>query len=164
MAENLKAMKEMCTAIMNLLDRQFEAHRQFTKEREDTILEQFERMFESQMRHNTETIGMLSSELEKMRVEREIARATTILKLPNYDGANLEVDEWQDRCEAVFICNKWNVNNLLAAIPASLSGSAKRAFDSLLDKDKETKDVFFTCMRQKIDPQSVGKNKELFIS
>ena len=73
------------------------------------------------------------------------------------------MDDWEDKCLAVMTCNKWTLEGLLAAMPACLTSGAKRAFDSLTDEDKETKEAFFKSMRTKIDPQSAKKNKESFI-
>ena len=163
MANNVEVMKEMTTMMTSLLSRQLENQRQQNKESEEATMGRFKQILEGQAKFNKENTEIIASEFENIRKEREISRASTIQKLPIYDGANLEIDEWQDRCEAILLCNKWDVKNMLSSMPISLSGMAKRAFDSLLEDDKETKDIFFSSMRQKIDPQSKKKNKELFI-
>ena len=48
-------------------------------------------------------------------------------------------------------------------LPTTLTGQAKRSFDSLTDDDKLTKEVFFQSMRTKLDPQAEGRNKVLFM-
>ena len=84
-------------------------------------------------------------------------------KLPNYDGSNLDFDEWEEKVRAISKCNDWEVDRLLAALPASLSGCSKRAYDMLKDEDKLSKEALFQGLRVKLDPTSERKNKELFI-
>ena len=161
--ENAEMMREMNRVMIDSFNQQLEATRQFNRDREEQTLRRFQEMFEDQGRNNKAGVELLTSEFEKMRLERELSRGMQTQRLPNYDGSNLEVDEWQDRCEAVLVCNKWSINNMLAAMPTVLSGAAKRAFDSLMPDDKGTKDLFFTAMRLKIDPISEKKNKENFV-
>merc|ERR1712240_746785 len=52
---------------------------------------------------------------------------------------------------------------LLEALPTCLNGQAKRSFDYLNNQDRQTKDMFFQAMRNKLDPQAEKRNKELFI-
>ena len=163
MAENTEALLEVGRVMAESINQQMDAVRQYSIDREETTLQRFERIIEGQTKYNRQGVEMLCNELEGLRIERETSRGMPIQKLPSYDGTNLTVDEWQDRCEAVLVCNKWDTQTMLAAMPIYLTGIAKRAFDSLSDEEKISKRAFFASMRIKIDPQSEKKNKELFL-
>ena len=163
MADNIEAMREMGRVMMESLNRQLEAQRDYNREREEITVERFREMMEGQNRSHREGTDILATEFEKMRLEKEQSRGRQTQKLPMYDGVNLEIDEWQDKVEAVLTCNKWDLGKLLETLPTCLTGQAKRAFDALTENDKRTKDSLFQNMRVKIDPQSEKKNKELFM-
>ena len=152
MAENAEALREVGRTMAAMLN-----------DREEATIQRFERIIEGQNRNNLQGVELLTGELERMRIERETSRGIAHQKLPNYDGVNLSIDDWVDRTEAVMLCNKWDLKNLLDAMPTCLTATAKRAYDSLVDQDKTSKDNFFTAMRLKIDPTSARKNKELFV-
>ena len=175
MAEaNAEALREVGRVMADTLNQQLATQRQMLQDREEATIQRlqdreeatiqrFERIIEGQNRNNLQGVEMLTGEFEKMRLERETARGITHQKLPNYDGVNMGIDDWIDRIEAVMVCNKWDIKNLLDAMPTCLTATAKRAYDSLVDDDKNTKESFFTAMRIKIDPTSAKKNKELFV-
>ena len=163
MGEAGEAIREMGRVMMETLTAQLEAQREFQREREETNSERFRELIEGQNRQHREDAETLASEFERMRIEKEQARSRINQKLPNYDGINLEVDEWQDKGEAVMTCNAWDIQKLLDVLPTYLTAQAKRAYDSVKDDDKRTKELFFQSMRVKIDPQSERKNKEMFL-
>ena len=164
MAEaNAEALREVGRVMADTLNQQLATQRQMLQDREEATIQRFERIIEGQNRNNLQGVEMLTGEFEKMRLERETARGITHQKLPNYDGVNMGIDDWIDRIEAVMVCNKWDLKNLLDAMPTCLTATAKRAYDSLVNEDKNTKESFFTAMRLKIDPTSAKKNKELFV-
>ena len=167
---NMEALKE----ISRIMVEQMNAQLQMQREREDTEKERSHRREEKNMelireiiaeqnkvhREDTET---LTTQFEKMRMEKEQSRGRKPLKLPPYDGQSMDFNDWQDKTESVLVCNKWDFSTFLELLPTSVSGLAKRAFDSLTEEDKSAKDVFYQKMRVKIDPQSERKNKEMFI-
>ena len=163
MGEAGEAIREMGRVMMETLTAQLEAQREFQREREETNSERFRELIEGQNRQHREDAEALASEFERMRIEKEQARGRINQRLPNYDGINLEFDEFQDKIEAVMTCNAWDFQKTLDILPTYLTGQAKRAFDSLVDDDKRTKESFFQNMRVKIDPQSERKNKEMFL-
>ena len=160
MAEADEAIREMGRVMMENLSTQLEVQR----EREATNIERFRELIEEQNRCHRDDTEILASEFERMRIEKEQARGRQNQRLPNYDGINLDVDEWQDKVEAVMTCNGWDISRLLEALPTSLTAQAKRAFDSVTEDNKRTKELLFQSMRVKIDPQSERKNKEMFLA
>ena len=145
MAEaNAEALKEVGRVMADTLNQQLATQRQMLQdreeatiqrlqEREEATIQRFERIIEGQNRNNLQGVEMLTGEFEKMRLERETARGITHQKLPNYDGVNMGIDDWIDRIEAVMVCNKWDLKNLLDAMPTCLTATAKRAYDSLVN-------------------------------
>ena len=120
-------------------------------------------MLEEQKRAQREDIEALTNELERLRIEKVLSRGKVTERLPKYDGTNLDIDEWQEKVEAILKLNGWNISQLLGVLPTSLSCQAKRAFDSLLEEEKSSKDVLFQIMKKKLDPQAKQRNKELFM-
>ena len=51
-------------------------------------------------------------------------------------------------------CN-WDLAKLIETLPTYLTGQAKRAFDSLTEDDKRTKETLFQTIRDKIDPHVI---------
>ena len=163
MAEMNELIRDLSRTLAESLNAQIEAQREFQRAREEATEERFREIIQGQNDHHRRDTEVLASEFEKLRLEKEQARGRQTQKLPNFDGLNIEVDEWQDKVEAVMNCNNWDIAKLLEALPTYLSAQAKRAFDSLTDDDKRTKESLFQNMRVKIDPQSEKKNKEKFM-
>ena len=173
----MEAVREMGREMMEavnrqkeVVDRQMEIQREEINRQIDIQREERERnensyrqLAKEQQRTNREDTNTLKGQLERMRIEKEQASRRQTQRLPTYDGANIEFDEWQDKVEAIMVCNAMDYTGLLEALPTSLSGQAKRSFDSLNNQDRQTKDTFFQAMRKKLDPQAEKKNKELFI-
>ena len=169
-ATNMEALKE----ISRIMVEQMNAQLQMQREREDTEKERSHRREEKNMELIREIIAeqnkvhredteILTTQFEKMRIEKEQSRGRQQQRLPPYDGQSMDFNDWQDKTESVLVCNKWDFSTFLELLPTSVSGLAKRAFDSLTEEDKSAKDVFYQKMRVKIDPQSERKNKEMFI-
>ena len=163
MAEGNNTIGELGRLLMENMNTQMAAQREFQRERDEVNGERFRELVEGQNRHHRRDAEILANEFEKIRIEKEEARGRQNQKLPNYDGVNLEIDEWVDRVDAVTKCNNWELKKLLETLPTFLTGQAKRAFDSLTNDDKRTKESLFQNMRVKIDPQSERKNKEMFM-
>ena len=170
MADAMEAVRQLGQAMLENMNRQMdymrereEASAERAREREDANAERYRDLVEGQQRFHREDTETLASQFERLRLEKEQARGRQTQRLPNYDGINLEVDEWQEKVEAVAKCNDWDLSKLLEALPTSLAGQAKRSFDSLTDGDKGTMETFFQSMREKLDPQAERKNKELFM-
>ena len=173
----MEAVREMGREMMEavnrqkeVVDRQMEIQREEMNRQIDIQREERERnensyrqLAKEQQRTNREDTNTLKGQLERMRIEKEQASRRQTQRLPTYDGANIEFDEWQDKVEAIMVCNAMDYTGLLEALPTSLSGQAKRSFDSMNIKDRQSKDTFFQAMRKKLDPQAEKKNKELFI-
>ena len=159
MADAMEAIKEMGQAMVENMNRQLE----IARDREDANAERYRQLVEGQQRFHREDTEVLATQFERMRIEKEQARGRQTQRLPQFDGVNLDIDEWQEKTEAVAKCNDWDVTKLMENLPTTLTGQAKRSFDSLTDDDKRTKEEFFQSMRTKLDPQAEKKNKELFM-
>ena len=166
----MEAVREMGRVMMEAVNRQIESQREETNRQIQIQREERERnentykhLIEEKQRTHKEDTNTLTGQLEKMRIEKEQASRRQIQRMQTYDGTNIEFDEWQDKVEAKMVCNAMDYAGLLEALPTSLSGQAKRSFDSLNNQDKQTKDTFFQAMRKKLDPQAEKRNKELFI-
>ena len=155
MAESADTLREMGQLFADTMSR-------LTGEMEDASLDRFQQILESQGNSNRDAIDKLGGHLEQMRISKEKERGRVIHTLVKYDGANLDIDEWQERTEGVIAGNQWDMIRFLEMLPNSLSGQAKRAYKSLADDDKLTKDSFFKAMRKKIDPLAESRNKDLF--
>ena len=158
----VEAIREIGRNMMENLNAYLETQRELQREREATKNERFRELMEGQKKHYREDAEILATELERMRIEKKQARSRHSQSLPKYDGINYEVDEWKDKVEAVMTCNGWDNLKLLEVLPTSLEAQAKRAFDSLTEEGKRTKEILFQNMRIKIDPQSERRNKEKF--
>ena len=117
---------------------------------------------ESQQKAHHDDAEQIALGFERLKLEKENSRGRQIQTLPKYDGINIEVDEWTDRVRAVLKGNSWDLSKLLEALPGSLSGQAKRGYDSLRDTDRDTIDNLLHNLRNKIDPEAKYRNKELF--
>ena len=133
------------------------------REREEANIERYKQLLEGQSKYHRQDTENLAEQFEKMRLEKEQARSRQSQRLPAYDGSNMDVDEWQERVDAVMKCNDWGFDRLMEILPTCLIGQAKISFDTLTDDEKVTKEVFFRNMREKIDPKAEKKNKELFM-
>ena len=169
MAENAEAVRDMGRMLAEAIGRQAEMFREREdansarlRNREEATLERFKELVEGQQRYHREDAEQLTAQFERLRIDKENARGRQTQFLPKYDGINMEVDEWLDRVEAVMTGNYWDLAKLLEAIPGSLVGQARRAFDSLTDTDKGTKEDFISSMRAAIDPKAEVKNIDLF--
>ena len=107
------------------------------REKEEATLEKYRDIIEGQARFHREDTALLAAEFEKLRIEKEQSRGRVTQKLPNYDGSNLDFDEWEEKVIAISKCNNWDVGKLLEALPASLSGQSKRALDHLKDEGEK---------------------------
>ena len=168
--EHMDIIREMGRVMTESMNRNFEIMREQSNlegERYRTMMEnqgeRYRTMMENQDRNSREGANNLVEQFERMRIAQEVARTQTAQKLPNYDGVNIEFDEWQDKVYACMTCNSWDIDRLLTALPTSLSGQAKRSFDTLSADDKLSRDVLFQALRKKLDPQAEKKNKELFM-
>ena len=160
-AEVIREMgREMGRVITDTLNRQAELNH----EREDVNIDRFTQMLERQENSHKRDISVLGEHFDQMRISKERDRGTQVQTLVKYDGGNIDIDEWQDKCLEVIMGNHWDQRKFIENIPASLSGRAKRAFVSLKEEDKATRDDFFQAMRGKIDPLAKVRNKDLFIS
>ena len=83
-------------------------------------------------------------------------------KLPVFNGENHNIFDWQEKVEDVMRNNGWNFTKLLQALPASLTGIAKRAFNELSDEDKRDDSALFLGLRHQIDPFADKKCRALF--
>ena len=168
---DVEAVKEIAKIFADQLNAQMHLQRQRDEDeaeriklREEVNMEMFREIVEEQNKNHKMDTETLTSEFEKIRLEKEQARGRQNQKLPHYDGLNMSVDDWQDKTEAIQKCNKWSLPTLLEALPTCTTGLAKRAFDSLTEDDKSTKDTLFQRMRVKIDPMSERRNKDYFIA
>ena len=155
MAESADTLREMGQLFADTMSR-------LTRQMEDASLDRFQQMLESQGNSDRDAIDKLGGHLEQMRISKEKERGRVIHTLVKYDGANIDIDEWQESTEGVIAGNQWDMIRFLEMLPNSLSGQAKRAYKSLADDDKLTKDSFFKAMRKKIDPLAKSRNKDLF--
>ena len=87
-----------------------------------------------------------------------------LLHFPMYNGLNLKFTEWQEKVEAIIICNQWSWIQVMRVIPTSLEDKAKISFDALSENDKQTLESFFLKMSEKLDPNAKDKNMELFLN
>ena len=156
----MEVVREMGRVMMETVNRRIEVQREEREKNED----RYRQLVEEQQRSHREDTNTLTGQLERMRFQKEQASQRQTQRLPTYDGANIEFDEWQDRIEAILVCNAMDYTGLLEALPTSITGQAKRSFDSLNNQDRLTKDTFFQAMRKKLDPQAEKRNKELFIA
>ena len=112
MAESVEAVREMGRVLMESMNQQLEAQRryneqreqetrQYNREREEATLQQFRLMVDGQTRHNREGTDILAEEFQQMRLERQQSRGMTVQRLPNFDGTNLEIDDWEEKAIAV---------------------------------------------------------------
>ena len=161
--EQMQMMREREEANIQRMKEREEANIQRMREREEANLERFKQLLENQSKYHRQDTENLAKQFEKMRLEKEQARSRQSQRLPTYDGSNIDVDEWQERVDAVMKCNDWGFDRLLEVLPTCLIGQAKRSFDTLTGDEKETKEVFFQNMRHKIDPKAETKNQELFM-
>jgi len=155
MAEMADSIREMGKLFADTMSR-------LVQEREDASLDRFQQMLQEQGNSGRNATEKLVEQLDQMRISKEKERGRVIHTLVKYDGANLDIDEWQERTEGVIAGNQWDMIRFLEMLPNSLSGQAKRAYKSLADDDKLTKDSFFKAMRKKIDPLAESRNKDLF--
>ena len=118
--------------------------------------------FENQ--YKLQQVGALNLKepLDNIKLEIEKLRQRPVQQLPNFNGENMDFDDWEDSIEQVIICNEWTFKLLMDYLPISLQGSAKEAFIHLNPNDKETKQKMFMGMRSKIAPESKEKNMKLF--
>lgn len=181
MVENAEAVKEMGRMISDVMSRQLELQQQredrqielqqqredrqteVQQQREEANREMVIQLVERQVNSHKIDSDNLTEQFERIRIDKEKERGRPVQTLVKYDGVNYDIDEWQERTEAVMTGNSWDINKLLLALPSSLNGQAKRAYDALTDEDKRTKDSFFQAMRKKIDPQAEGRNKDIFV-
>ena len=140
--------------------KRFEA-RQQEEERGHEILRV---LFENQQKFQRENTIALAETFEKMRQEMEKARGRQLQTLPTYDGINMAFEEWAEGVEAIVLCNDWSHNQLLEALPTSLTATAKQSFDALKEDEKKSKEVLINALRVKIAPESKSRNKALFVN
>ena len=129
---------------------------------EEENMRKFEMCIEYHQKLHREDVEKIISQLELNRQVMEGARGRLMYSLPKYNGKNLEVEEWLDRVDAVTVGNDWGFSKLFQALPGSLEDVAKRAFDTLTTRDKQTKESFLRNLRDKIDPYVETRNKDLF--
>ena len=129
---------------------------------EEENMRKFEMCIEYHQKLHREDVEKIISQLELNRQVMEGARGRLMYSLPKYNGKNLEVEEWLDRVDAVTVGNDWDFSKLFQALPGSLEDVAKRAFDTLTTRDKQTKESFLRNLRDKIDPYVETRNKDLF--
>ena len=67
-------------------------------------------------------------------------------RLPDFDGKNRNVDEWENDVDAGLICNDWNLNQSSQCLSIILNGMAKEAFDNL-EEDRITKESLWPAFR-----------------
>ena len=156
--EGVEAIQEFGRVMAESMNRQFDEQ----KRREENTEERYRELLEGQMKTHREDSEILTREFGKLRIEKELARGRNTVKLPMYDGLNLDIDEWTEKVEACVTCNEWNLDRLMEQIPTSLTAMAKRAYDMITEDDKRTKEAFFASMKNQIDPQAQQRNKELF--
>ena len=169
MAEQIEVMKEVGRIVADTLTRQHEMtqdtltrQHEITQEREDATVERFTQLVERQVNCHKRDINILGEQFTKMNIMKEKELERQIHKLTNYDGVSCDFDEWREKTEYIITGNQWDMAKFLEMLPTSLSGPAKRAYDSLKDGDKLTKGSLFEAMRKKIDPQADIRNKDLF--
>jgi hypothetical protein len=177
--ENNEAMKDMgremsralAEGIAAALGQQNDTIRQSLESNqrnaEDTR-DAFRSLVNDQGRNHREDMEALATQFQRLQTSQaaaqELTRTQFTQKLPNYDGMTLAFDDWQDKVQACIICNRWTeARQLMTAMPASLSGAAKRAFDAIPDQEKNDIERMFKAMRMQLDPQSEQKNKEMFM-
>ena len=155
--------KEMIRRMGQMLRENMDRHLETMKAREEEESKKHKEIKEERQRGLREDREVLINQMERLRIEKAQDRGKELQSLPQYDGSNHDIDEWQEKIEAVTKWNRWNPSKLIEVIPVSLSGQAKRAFDSLTEDDKQSVGAFFLSMRRKLDPQAKLRNKELFM-
>ena len=155
--------KEMIQLMRQMLSEGMDRHIESFRAKEEENSRKHRESIEEQKRAEREDRETITKKLEQLRIEKSKARGKETLRLPQYDGTNLDIDDWQENVEAIAKFNGWDLPKLLKILPISLSVHAKCAFDSLLEEEKRTKEMLFSSMRKKLDPQSKQRNKELFM-
>ena len=155
MAEGVEVLREMGQLFADTMSR-------MVQERDDANLDRFHDMLRDQGNIQRDTIDRLGEEFSQLRMSRENDRGRQNLTLTKYDGID-DIDDWQDRCEEAILGNGWTYRKFMDIVPSSLSGRAKRAFNSLREEDKTTKEAFYLAMKKKIDPLAPSRNKDLFV-
>ena len=93
--------KEMVKEIQKLVAENINDQMDRLREQGERHAEQYKEMLEAQKKSHQEDTEALADQFERMRMEREKARGRQIHKLPQYDGVNLAVEEWEYKIEAV---------------------------------------------------------------
>ena len=142
MAEQIEVVKEVGRIVADTLTSQHE----ITQEREDATVERFTQLVERQVNCHKRDINILGEQFTKMNIMKEKELERQIQKLTIYDGISCDFDEWREKTDCIITGNQWDMVRFLEMLPTSLSGPAKRAYDSLKDGDKLTKDSLFEAM------------------
>ena len=160
--------KDSSEGLSKILGQQIEEYRRFLMERDnnkaklETAREGKEReRFEKLCECIRDSTTLVAEELRKSREMREMTKGNFIVRLPLFDGKNLNVFEWQERVQAIAKSNHWNFLRLMEYMPTSLTGTAKRAFDALILDDKNDERKFFGRMISQIDPWAAENNRTL---
>ena len=132
-------------------------------EREEANLQRHASLIEFQQRAHREVTMMIVDKLDKSHRETEKARARILQKFPDYDGTNINFNEWEDKVVAIMQCNDWSLSELLECLPISLNGMAKQAVNNLREEDKISTESFFRALRLKLDPESETRNRKHFM-
>ena len=161
--------------IGKVLDHQIVEYRQFLRER-DEIKAETKRRKEAREIERFQMLGReishvfnqasdkIVAEMKRAREGREHERGRIMEKLPYYDGTNLDVIEWEEKVLTVANNNGWGFSRLIEALPLSLLGKAKMAFEALSFKDKQDEKTLFLGLRNQIQPQVESNYKTLFRS
>merc|ERR1712208_232719 len=93
--KNADTIREVGRLIVDSMNQQLELQREQYHRGQETTLEQFRQILNGQNQHNERETELLVTEMERMRLERETSRGMTTQRLPNFDGTNFEVDDWE---------------------------------------------------------------------
>ena len=128
--------KEMIQQMRQMLNEGMDRHIESFRAKEEENSRKHRESIEEQKRAEREDRETITKKLEQLRIEKSKARGKETLRLPQYDGTNLDIDDWQENVEAIAKFNGWDLPKLLEILPISLGVHAKWAFDSLLEVEK----------------------------
>ena len=132
--------------------------------RDETNIRKYASLIEQQQRFHHQDTLILVDHLVKFTEEMKKARLRPTQRLPEFDGTNMNIDDWEEKVREIIIANDWDIGLILVYLPLSLKGQARQSFNNLRGEDTLSKESLFQAIRYRLDPEVDTRNKENFIN
>ena len=132
--------------------------------RDETHIQSYASLVEQQQKSHQQDTLVLANQLAQITEQIRKTRLRPTQRLPEFDGTNLNINDWEEKVKEIVNANEWDIGLILVYLPLSLKGQAKQSFQNLRKEDLISKESLIQALKSRLDPNIKTRNKESLVN